>query len=108
MPATTSQTEVATSPQCAQVPSAKFTQAAQPANKTQAMETGSVTSRQRLVRVGCTNFRGRNMPTVSSTTTVRITFCDGAMAKSTRTTMFQQAGKPEKLLSLVFIRVSAK
>ena len=87
---------------------AKLTQAAQPANKTHAIDTGRVISRQRWVRVGCTNFKGRNMPTVNSTTMAKITLCEGATAKRTSTTMFQQAGKPEKLLSLVFIRVSEK
>ena len=48
------------------------------------------------------------MPTVKSTTIAKITLCEGATAKSTSTTMFQQAGKPEKLLSLVFMRVSEK
>jgi hypothetical protein len=38
----------------------------------------------------------------------RITAVAGFSANSTRITMFQQAGKPAKLLSLVFIRVSAK
>ena len=37
-----------------------------------------------------------------------VTVCDGAMANNTSTTMFQQAGNPEKLLSMVFMRVSAK
>ena len=32
----------------------------------------------------------------------------GASAKSTSTSIFQQPGKPEKELSLVFMRVSAK
>ena len=48
------------------------------------------------------------MPTLNSTTIAKITLCEGAMAKRTSTTMFQQAGKPEKLLSLVFMRVSEK
>jgi hypothetical protein len=54
------------------------------------------------------NFRLVNIVTDSSTTVARITICGGSVAKRTRTTMFQQAGKPAKLLSLVFIRVSAK
>ena len=45
---------------------------------------------------------------IAEITISRITVWLGSVAKSTRTTMFQQAGKPAKLLSLVFILVSAK
>ena len=48
------------------------------------------------------------MAMVKSTTVASTTPGPGFSAKRTRTTMFQQAGKPAKLLSLVFIRVSAK
>ena len=72
------------------------------------MAIGSETLRQRFVRVGWMNLRLVNIPTVSAITTARITSQCGCSAKSTRMTMFQQAGKPAKLLSLVFMRVSAK
>ncbi len=64
--------------------------------------------RQRSVRTGCTNFSGRNIATARAVTSARMTQKFGSSAKTTSTTMFQQPGKPEKELSLVFIRVSAK
>src|SRR3989338_3572425 len=108
MPAKLRESAVITSPQWASDPSAKFIHAAQPAKITQANDIGRVTDRQRFVRVGWTNFSRRNIDTVSRITARRMTQGAGDMAKRTNTTIFQQAGKPEKDLSLVFMRVSAK
>ena len=69
---------------------------------------GSDTKRQRSVRTGWMNLIGRNIVTARTVTRTRHTAHPGSSAKSTRTSMFQQPGKPEKELSLVFIRVSAK
>ena len=54
------------------------------------------------------NFTLLNMVAASATTISRMIQKFGLSAKSTSTTMFQQAGKPAKELSLVFMRVSAK
>ena len=63
---------------------------------------------QRAVRVGWMNLRLVNIATASAITTARITSFGGCRANITSTTMFQQAGKPAKDQSFVFIRVSTK
>ena len=69
---------------------------------------GKVTMRQRLVRIGWMNFKGKNIDMAISVMSIRITQKFGDRAKRTMTTIFQQPGNPLKLLSLVFILLSQK
>jgi hypothetical protein len=87
---------------------AKSVQAAQAMPAVQSTATDSDRGRQRAVRTGWTNFSGKNIAAVNTMTRPRITHQGGPITRSARTTMFQHPGKPEKLLSPVFIRVSAK
>ena len=69
---------------------------------------GRVTLRQRSVRTGWTNLTGTNIVIARKVTSTRLMYHGMLSAKITSTSMFQQPGKPEKELSFVFMRVSAK
>ena len=86
----------------------KLFQAAYAPMKVQTSATGKLNQRHLIVLTGWMNFKVLNILKANTITIIKMTCQVGWIVKTTKTTIFQQPGKPEKLLSCVFIRVSAK
>ena len=89
-------------------PGAKFAHAANPAKTVQIAAIGKLIDRQRSVLTGWINFIGKNIAAAQAMTITKMIQKLGSVANITKMTMFQHPGKPAKLLSFVFMRVSAK